>query len=181
MIRELTDFLLGLSASVSKVQKEYPDDNTLFFSSATIIETKSAPAPDWKPSLRRLFQHSGAIIVTDKRIVLRTNILLFGWLAYAVIVVFLILWFVNSSSNYFLVLPLLFSGIAMIQMFPYNKHIAKDAIDTIDSYVLMGALYDGSRISVSAQDRFLEIYTSRPVPAGILSELVSNRDLPGSD
>ncbi|GEM_PF-2736963 len=61
MLRALTDTLYNKNAAINWLKKKYPEEDIVFASAATILETNKATPTGW--SLRRLFQRRGVLII----------------------------------------------------------------------------------------------------------------------
>jgi hypothetical protein len=72
MLRTLTDKLYSKDSAVKWFKSKNPDEEIVFSSAATILETKEATSTGW--SLQRLFQHRGVVIVTQNQIALKDSL-----------------------------------------------------------------------------------------------------------
>lgn len=56
--------LYGTDSVIKWMKSKYPEEEIVFASAATILETNKTVPVGW--SLQRIFQHRGAVIITKK-------------------------------------------------------------------------------------------------------------------
>jgi hypothetical protein len=71
LLRTLTDQLYSLNTVVKKVKEKYPDEEIIFASAATILETKKLTPVGW--SFQRFLQRRGVIVITRNRLLLEDS------------------------------------------------------------------------------------------------------------
>lgn len=68
MLRKLTDRLNSTNAAVEWLRSKYPEEEIIFVSAATILETDKVAPVGW--SFRRLFQRRGVLVLTRNQLAL---------------------------------------------------------------------------------------------------------------
>ena len=71
MLRDFTDSINSVSLARDYFRRKYPDEVVLFSSAVTILETRSTSPVGW--SFKRFLQRRGNVIITGKRLLLKSN------------------------------------------------------------------------------------------------------------
>jgi hypothetical protein len=162
MLRNLADNLYSKNNAVKWLKNKSPEEEIVFASAATLLETKDAASVGW--SLRRFFQHRGVVIMTRNQIVFKSSFLSFSAILYLVLFVLSLIMFLQSRDwDYLLVV--MFTGLLVSQFLPYQKQILLKDIRKVKLGSVRGMFTTGSLLSVYVKNKVLNI-----VPAQLLSE-----------
>jgi uncharacterized membrane protein len=162
MLRSLADNLYSKNNAVKWLKNQFPQEEIVFASAATLLETKNAASVGW--SLRRFFQHRGVVIITPNQIVFKNSLLSFSGLLYLVLFLLSLIMFLESRDWDYL-LGVLFAGLLVLQFLPYQKQISLKDIRTVKLERIRGIFTTGSLLSVYMKNKVFNI-----VPAQLLNE-----------
>lgn len=162
MLRALTDTLYSKNAAVNWLKKKHPEEDIVFASAATILETNKATPTAW--SFHRLFQRRGVLILTRNLLVLKDNFFsLFTIFWLVIFVSSLIMLFRYPGLNALVLLGL--SGVFILQRLPYQQKIPLSDIQNAELNSVQGISTKGSLLTVSWRGKTINI-----VPAQLLDE-----------
>lgn len=165
MQKSSVDKLYGTDSAIKWMKSKYPEEEIVFSSAATILETRKA-VPVGR-SLQRIFQHRGIVMVTKKQIVLKSVFSLSAFFYLSLLVVSLIaLW---ESKDWSYLFGIIFFGIATVASLPYQKQIPLNEIREIELGSVKGITKTASLLTVYLENKAVNI-----VPAEILNEDVVN-------
>jgi len=164
MLRSLADNLYSKNSAVKWLKNQFPEEEIIFASAATLLETKDAGSIGW--SFRRLFQHRGVVIITRTQLAFKSRLLSFSAILYLFIFVLsLVLLFRNHDWDY--LLPVILFGILTAQFLPCQKQILLKDIRKVKLGTVQGLFSQGSLLTVYAKSTVFNI-----VPAQFLSQEV---------
>ncbi len=157
--------LYGTDNVIKWMKSKYPEEEIVFASAATILETKKA-VPVGR-SLQRIFQHRGVVIVTKNQIVLKSLFSL-STVFYLLLLLFSLatLW---ESKDWSYLFGIVFFGIAMATTLPYQRQIPLNKIREIELGSVKGITKTASLLTVYLENKSVNI-----VPADALNEDVIN-------
>jgi hypothetical protein len=162
MLRSLADNLYSKNSAIKWLKNQAPEEEIVFASAATLLETKDAGSVGW--SLRRLFQHRGVVIITRTQLVFKNSLLSFSAiLSLLVLILSLVLLFRNHDWDY--LLPAIVFGILTAQFLPYQKQIPLKDIRKVKLGPVQGLFSQGSLLTVYVKNKVFNI-----VPARFMSQ-----------
>jgi hypothetical protein len=162
MLRSLADNLYSKNGAVKWLKNKFPEEEIVFASAATLLETKDVVPAGW--SLRRLFQHRGVVIITRTQLIFKTSLLSFSAILYILILILsFVLLFRYHDWDY--LLPTILFGILTAQFLPFQKQIPRRDIRRVKLGMVRGLFSKGSLLTVYGKNKVFNI-----VPAQLLRE-----------
>ncbi len=162
MLRSLADSLYSKNTAIKWLKNQSPDEEVIFASAATLLETKDGAPVGW--SFRRFFQHRGVVIITHNQIAFKSSLLSFSAMLYLFLFVMCTLMFLRSRDWDYILL-VIFAGLLVSQFLPYQKQISLKDIRKVNLEAVRGMISTGSLLSVYVKNKVFHI-----VPAQLLSE-----------
>jgi hypothetical protein len=173
MLRTLTDRLYGTNGVIKWLKNKHPEEEVVFASAATILETTQKNQIGW--SLRRLFQRRGVMIITRNQIVLKDSMFSFYTVFWLFMFAFSLFAIFQSRSSDFILWAIL-SAIFLLQRLPYQRQIPLKDIRELKLKPIRGILAKGSLLTV-----YLENNTINIVPAQLLNDDIMSVISPRTD
>ncbi len=164
MLRTLADRLNSTNAAVDWLRSRYPEEEIIFASAATILETDKAAPVGW--SFQRLFQRRGVLILTRNQLVLKDSFFSLFTAFYLFVLIASLAMFLRSQDWLYLLLVVL-SCAFILQRLPYQQQIPLKDIREVKLGSVRGITAKGSLFTVYLKDKAINI-----VPAQILPEEV---------
>ncbi len=164
MLRKLTDRLNSTNAAVEWLRSTYPEEEIIFASAATILETDTAAPVGW--SFRRLFQHRGVLMLTRNQLALKDSFFSLFTVFYLFVLIAALAMFFRSQDWLYLLLVVVSSAF-ILQRLPYQQQIPLKDIRDVTLGSVRGITAKGSLFTVYLKDKAINI-----VPAQILPEEV---------
>jgi len=174
MLRILADHLNSMNLVVNSVKQKYPNEEIIFSSAASILQTKGDNPVGW--SFKRIFQQRGIAVFTRERIFLKSSFYsLFTLIHIVIIVSCLILYFRNSEFIYLLISVL--SGVYILQRLPYQTQIPVVDIKDVKLNPVYGATGRYSLLTVTLENRSINIVTAQNLSEEVKEILSPNSDM----
>jgi hypothetical protein len=170
MLRTLADKLYGKASVVEWFKSKNPNEEVLFASAATVLETSDVAPVGW--SFQRLLQRRGVVIVTKNQITLKNNLFSLSAITYLFLFVLSLVMLIGSQDWDYLLGVIVF-GMFTAQFLPYEKQILVRDIQRMKLGTVRGIVSKGSLLTVFCKGKSVNI-----VPAQLLSEDVVNSILP---
>jgi hypothetical protein len=162
MLRSLADNLYSKNSAVKWLKNQFPQEEIIFASAATMLETQDSAPVGW--SLRRLFQHRGVVIITRKQVVFKNSLLSFSAMLYLFLLFFSLMMLLQSRDWDYLPV-VIFAGLLVSQFLPYQKLIQLKDIRQVQLQNVRGLFATGSLLAIFVKNKVFNI-----VPAQLLTE-----------
>jgi hypothetical protein len=173
MLRTLTDKLYSKGSAVKWFKSKNPDEEIVFSSAATILETKEATSTGW--SLQRFFQHRGVVIVTRNQIALKDSLFSISTVFFSVFLIFSITIFLqNQDLSAFL--GVVVFGIFIVQRLPYEKQIPLKDIQKINIRELRSFTGKYSLLTIHLKDKAINIVPAQNFKQEIVDLISSHAE-----
>lgn len=170
MLRTLTDVLYSKGLAVKWLKSKNPDEEIVFASAATILETKESTSTGW--SLQRLFQHRGVVIVTRNQIALKDGLFSLSTVFFSAFLIFSIISFLqNQDSSAFLAIVVF--GIFIAQRLPYERQIPLKDIQKVSLSELRSFTGKYSLLTIHLKDKAINIVPAQNLKQDVV-ELISS-------
>jgi hypothetical protein len=168
MFNNLADRLNSTGYVVKQVQQRYPDEQVLFVSSATLLE--SGARAGW--SLRRLIQHRGVAVVTTQRIIGQASTISLYSLLYLMLGVMFLAGYVQSGDIVYLVFALLLLPF-LVQRMPYRQDVPFTAVQKVQTGRSRGTSGSISLLAIrQTSGPTLNIILARALTPAMLEKLI---------
>ena len=171
MLRTLTDVLYSKGLAVKWLKSRNPDEEIIFASAATILETKESTSTGW--SLQRLFQHRGVVIVTRNQIALKDGLFSLSTVFFSVFLIFSIISFLqNQDSSAFLAIVVF--GIFIAQRLPYERQIPLKDIQKVSISELRSFTGKYSLLTIHLKDKAINIVPAQNLKQDVVKLISSH-------
>lgn len=176
MLRSLADSLNNLTAAVRWASARYPAETIRFASAATMLETPGASPTGW--SWQRMFQRRGNVVITDRRILLRSSFLSLYSLFYLLLLAYALYRALTTGDYFYAILGLLIALI-LVQRLPYTRDIPFEQVEQITLGAVQGISGGASLMAVQQGGRTINIVPAQLLPEEVRAFLQSRQAAPG--
>ena len=174
MLRALTDRLYSASRLERLVQKNYPEDQVKLATAVTILKTKKETPVGW--SLARFFQKRGNVVITDQRIIVRTNFLslisLF-WIGFLVYFV----WQAYRMNTFFSAAFGVFAVPFLLQRLPFRVDVPLSEVQKVNFGTVQGTTLLCDILAVVLSSHTLQLVTAKRLPEELKDYLAASTSI----
>ncbi len=158
MLRALADFLYGTTTITHWVRHRYPGEEIFFAAAATVLETNDAEPVGCSP--RRTLQRRAVLILTERRVVLKSKFPTPGFLLLGLAALCLMGWAVANGSTWGLLWGLLLP-LALIQRWPYERVLPWTTIWAVKLDLISGLSASASMLIFVLDEGAVQVVASR--------------------
>lgn len=171
----LRNFLYSKNPAIRWLKNTNPDDELVFSSVASILETKESASVH--RSFKRFFQHSGVVLITQNQLAVKNSIFFLPTVFFGFLVFISLLTIISKDSNN------LFGGVLGLAVFitpilrqciPYKKQIPLQDIIKVELGSVRGVTGIYQLFIITLKDKTLNIVPSQTIPNEVI-ELISPR------
>lgn len=170
MLRTLAEILYSKGLAVKWLRGKNPNEEIVFASAATILETRGSTSTGW--SLQRLFQHRGVVMVTRNQIALKDSLFSLSTVFILILLIFSIISFLQiQDSSAFLAIVVF--GISVAQRLPYERQIPLKDIQKVSIRELRSITGKYSLLTIYLNDKAINIVPAQNLKQDVV-ELISS-------
>lgn len=169
MLRTTADQLNLSSRTRSVVERCYPDEQVLFTTAVTILETDQTSPIGW--SLRRFAQRRGNVVITDKRLFVQSSFLSLFSIFWLGIIAYSIYEY-SHTGHFFHIAIGIPAAIFIVQRRPYSRDLPFDAIRCVEFGTTRGIAARCDIMSIVLADRAIQLVTAQIVPSNLRDKLL---------
>lgn len=169
----LSNLLYSKNSAIKWLKSNNPEDEVVFSSVATTLETKDSAPVGW--SFQRIFQHEGFVIITRSQLVVKNGISFFRIIFFGFLIFISLSMFQSRDFNSICggILGLTFFSIPILrQCIPYERKIPLQDIVEVKLGDTRSITRKYQLFTVSLKDKTLNIVPVQKVPSDIV-ELLS--------
>jgi hypothetical protein len=177
MLTTVADRLNSTNAAVKWLKRKHPEEEVVFASAATILETNKAVPVGW--SFQRLFQRRGVLILTRNQLVLKDSFFSLFTVFYLFVIIASLAMFLGSQEWLYLlfVIP---SSALVLQRLPYQQQIPLNDIREVKLGSVRGITAKGSLFTVYLRDKAINIVPAQILPEEVFTDSFAARKLNGN-
>ena len=169
----LSNILYSKNSAIKWLISNSPEDEVVFASVATILETKDSAPVGW--SFQRIFQHEGFVIITRNQFVVKNGISFFRVIFFGFLVFISLSMFQSQDFNSLCggALGLIVFSVPILrQCIPYQRRIPLQDIVEVKFGSTRSITRKYQLLTVSLKDKTLNIVPTQNIPNDVV-ELLS--------
>jgi len=157
----IVEVMNATSLLVKRVRRAHPEEKVLFASAATLVYDSKVKLVGISP--RRVFQHRGVLLLTDRALRFRSGFLSPLTLLWTVVVGCLLWEYVRAHDVLDLVLAIILS-LLILQRLPYRLDLPLTNLRVANRATVQGLVALGHGLVISDGHRYLHFITTSRVP-----------------
>lgn len=170
MLRDTADHLNAASLARSNVAERHADEDVVFATAATILESLSASPVGW--SLQRLFQRRGTVVFTNSRVVVSSSFVSLLTVAWVLVLAYGLYAVVGNPTAINAVVPVVAAAF-LFQRRPYFRDIPFQEVQSVNLGCVRGIASNHDVIALILNDRVLHLVPSQIIPDGVREQLLA--------
>jgi len=168
MLRTKADQLNLASRTRSVVEHRYPDEEVLFATAVTILETPLASPTGW--SLPRFFQRRGNVVITNARIFVQSSFLSLLTVIWLAVIGYCVYGFSRNGHIVTAILAIV-AAVFIFQRRPYSRDVPFSRIHRVEFGSVQGIAARCDVMSIVHDGRAIQLVAAQLVPDSIRERL----------